>query len=726
MSALRAAPSASALQLDRGDTLITQGDVSDTVYLLVGGSLEVSRELEGATAVIAIIDEPGTFVGEMVAMGGGRRTATVTANKPAELVAVEVADFERLLEGDPGLADLLVQAAIRRAEEGELADLLAEHFGMVDEGTLIATCRDVRWHRLPAGEILFSEGAPSDSVYFVVRGRLVTTRIDRMDGEVTMGESGRGDAVGEIGVFQQRPRSGTVTASRDSVVAEMSEQTFLGLVERQPKMIIELFLTALAKTQSPRWHSAPSQVVGVLVGPDVQGEPLVAGIAHELGRFGETRRLSRLLVERSLDHPGIATCERGSLEEVRLSRFVHETELAADFVVIEIGDEPDQWARRALGMVDQLLVCVSPGIPAHEAGRLAEIARLPGVGTPRTAVVVSTDGAAPTGSAALRHTLGASRVIHVEDGDSADVARLARIAVGRANSLVLSGGGGRGFAHIGVYRALGELGLPVDLVAGTSMGGILGTAIADRLRPDEVVAWAEENFADSLDYTIPVVSLVKGERIARHARDTFGQRDIEDLRLSYFAVSTDLTTSRPYIHETGPVVLAIRATSAIPGVMPPVPLGDSLLVDGGVLNNLPVDVARSQAPLGLLVASDVAPPRGPGAHGDYGLSLSGWQALWSRWRGGRSPYPSINAVLMRSMIVASMRERDAHIRDGLADCYLDLDMRGVSMLDFDSPRAVAQRGYESAMPVLETWLEGLSERPVGRTAPDEARSRTGP
>jgi predicted acylesterase/phospholipase RssA len=410
---------------------------------------------------------------------------------------------------------------------------------------------------------------------------------------------------------------------------------------------------------------------------------------------------------------------------VRLSRFINETELAADFVVVETGDQPDHWARRAMGMVDRLLLVVSPSISSGEMDRLEALADLAGVGTGRTLVVVGASGAKPTGSAPLRLGVGASQVVHVRDGDSADAARLARIAVGRAHALVLSGGGGRGFAHIGVYQALRELGQPLDLVAGSSMGGVIGAAIADRWSPEEIVVWAETTLGDSLDYTIPLVSLVKGERIARNARNQFGERDIEDLRLSFFAMSTDLTTSRAHILDTGPVVLAIRATSAIPGVMPPVPLGDALLVDGGVLNNLPMDVARARAPLGVIVASDVAPPRGPGAHGDYGLSASGWQALRARWGRGRSPYPAISAVLMRSMITASMRDRDSQIQQGLADCYLDLDIPGVSMLEFDSARVVAQRGYEAALPILEKWLEGREQEPLVAVAPVEEVARTG-
>jgi predicted acylesterase/phospholipase RssA len=528
-----------------------------------------------------------------------------------------------------------------------------------------------------------------------------------LEGVVKVGEMGRGDVVGEIGLLQHQPRSGTVTATRDSVVAEMSETIFLGLIDRQPRMMVELFLDAMARSKSPRWHSAPSTVLGVLMRPGLAAVGLVDALQAELERFGEVRTLSRETAEATLDHPGIANAKPGSLGEVRLARFINETELAADFVVIDVGNDPDQWARRALRMVEHLLIVVPPGVTESEVDQLAGLAGLAGTAIPRTAVVFGGAGTAPTGSAELRRRLEASRVVHIRERDTSDIGRLARLVTGRANSLVLSGGGGRGFAHIGVYRALMELGFPLDLVAGASMGGVLGAAIADRSTPEEVVGWAEARFADSLDYTIPVVSLVKGERIADFARERFGERDIEDLRLTYYALSTDLTTSRAHVHDTGSVVLAIRATSAIPGVMPPVPHGDALLVDGGVLNNLPIDVARVHAPLGNLVASDVAPPRGPGAHGDYGLSASGWQALRSRWRKDGIAYPRMTAVLMRSMITASMRERDAQIHDGLADCYLELDIRGVSMLEFDTPRDVAARGYDSAMPVLEQWMESL-------------------
>ena len=713
LSSLLDAPEKDRISLEPGQVLIHEGDSADSVFILISGSLEVARSVDEETAVLATIDQPGSVIGEIVALGGGKRTATVRANTEAEVMEVGAAVFQAALHENPDLAEELVAMAVRRAEEGELAELLAHHFGIIDEQTLTSTCNSVHWQRLRQGEVLLREGDESDSVFFVVRGRLIATTIDALTGErAKIGEAGRGDVVGEMGLLGRTPRTATVTAVRDTVVAGMGETAFLSLVERQPRMMIELSLRAVARANDPRWHSAPSTVLAVINGTGGPIDWLLDQMEVELNLHGAVRRLSPRSVDQALDTPGIYDIDRGEIGDVRVSRLVHEFELEADHLIVEVGDSDGPWSRRALGMADRALV-VTGSDPS--ADRRAHIESLLGgcpAGVGRSLILIHPPSTTqPSGSLDLSSRFGTDEVLHATDQSAADAARIARVSVGRANTLVLSGGGGRGFAHIGVYRALLELGFAVDMIGGTSMGGVIGTVMADAMPPDEIVAWTERYFPDALDYTLPVVSLTKGNRIARSARATFGERDIEDLWRTYFALSTDLTTSRSHIHDTGSIVLAIRATSAIPGVMPPVPFGDALLIDGGVLNNLPMDVAREKAPAGRLVAVDVAPPRGPGAHGDYGLSVSGWEALRSRFRSGRSPYPNISAVLMRSMITASMRSRDDQVLNGLADCYLDLDMRGVSMLEFDHPADVAQRGYETALPLVADWLDSSdSER----------------
>lgn len=703
------AASVSRITLQPGETLIEEGDEASSVYVLVDGSLSVSRSVAGESAKLAEITDAGSVVGEMVSMGGGTRSATVTADGVSELLAFSSARFHELLETEPDFTGALVAVAMRRAEEGELAELLASHFGIVDDDLLMSTCGSVEWIRLAQGDVLVSEGDPSDAAYFVIRGRLRATRLDPATGSVVhLGESGRGDVVGEMGLLGNTSRTATVTAVRDTVLAKLDEASFLGLVDRQPRLMVEVALNAAARSETPRWHSSSKAVVAIAVGEGIDGSEMMTVLQEELESYGEVGLLSPDRVDAILDAPDASAARRGEVGDVRLSRLIHEVELASDHVIVDMGPSAGPWARRAHGMADRLLLAVRPDPSEGDVHRLNALASVGPGEVRRTLVVVHPSRPdRPAETRELMSRFRADDVIHIVAGEASDLARLARMAVGRGRALVLSGGGGRGFAHIGVIRALQELDYPVDIVGGTSIGGVIGAAIAEGGPASQIVDWAQDQFPGAIDYTIPIVALAKGGRIAGSAQETWGQRDVEDLWLTFFCLSTNLSAARVHVHRSGPLVPAIRATSAIPGVLPPVPFGDDLLVDGGVLNNLPMDIARDLTPHGRLIAVDVAPVRGPGAHGDYGLSVSGWDALRTRLGSKGRTYPRMSAVLMRSMISASMRERDNQTRAGLADCYLDLDMRGVSMLEFDDPVGVAQRGYEAAMPLLEEWVGGL-------------------
>ena len=106
------------------------------------------------------------------------------------------------------------------------------------------------------------------------------------------------------------------------------------------------------------------------------------------------------------------------------------------------------------------------------------------------------------------------------------------------------------------------------------------------------------------------------------------------------------------------------------------------------------------------MAVNVAPSQWSRARSDFGLSVSGFRALRDRLTPGRRPVaPPISATLMRSMVVGSMRDRDRLVKEGVADLYLDLDLRGVGMLEFEAVDRVADIAYEAAMPQVEAWLE---------------------
>jgi predicted acylesterase/phospholipase RssA len=214
---------------------------------------------------------------------------------------------------------------------------------------------------------------------------------------------------------------------------------------------------------------------------------------------------------------------------------------------------------------------------------------------------------------------------------------VARIATSRSVALVLCGGGARGFAHRGVYRAMVELGIPIDLIAGSSIGAPLSAGIARGDTPEEAVIHNTKGFAGLLDYTMVVVSSIKGERVTRSIQTRLGDWDFEDTWNPFQCVSTNLTRSRVEVHSRGPLAPAVRASVAIPGIMPPVAWGQEMLVDGGVLNNLPVDVVTDEGRSSTIIAFDVAPAMGRSVQEDFGYSVSGWRALRAGLGGRKAP-----------------------------------------------------------------------------------------
>ncbi len=174
--------------------------------------------------------------------------------------------------------------------------------------------------------------------------------------------------------------------------------------------------------------------------------------------------------------------------------------------------------------------------------------------------------------------------------------------------LVLSGGASRGFAHVGVIKVLEEEGIPIDIIVGTSAGSLTGALYAHYANADMLESKARKiTVEDIFDFSIFNIGLgvVKGERILRFVDNNISVKNIEDLKIPFAAIATDLYTGKRVVFKSGSISTAVRASSAIPGIFKPVTVGQRLLVDGGVVDNLPIDVARSMG-ADIVIAVDIS------------------------------------------------------------------------------------------------------------------------
>jgi predicted acylesterase/phospholipase RssA/CRP-like cAMP-binding protein len=601
---------------------------------------------------------------------------------------------------DPRLASLRTHLA------AQLVDL----FGADIAPVATALAARTAFVAVPAGHVLFRRGDPADAAYLVVTGRMRVLGTDEDGAPEPIAEVGAGELIGELALLEDAVRGATVVATRDSDLAQLPRTAFEQLAERLPRTMLTVTRLIVARTRDPldvfRRARSGNLVVGLLpLSSDVPLDELATQLASRIARSRSVEHLDRRRAEaRFADvfHPDADASDVTELRS-RLDAIEDQT----DVVLLQGDATASAWTRRCVRQVDHL-VLVADATGAAEVTelerRLVTARELP---HQRVSLVLlhppTTDR--PRGTSAWLAHRDVDQHHHVRVGDPDDLDRLARALTGRAVTLVLGGGGAKGFAHLGVARAMRELEIPIDAVAGASIGAPLAAMLAIGVPVDELVPYAARIFHRLLDYTVPVAGMIAGRRIVRAIAEGVDDREVEDTWLPFLCVSTNLTRSRLVVHRRGDLSLALRATLSIPGVMPPVPFEGDLLVDGGVLNNLPVDIVRRADPTGTIVASDVAPPLGPRAKTDYGGYVSGSGVLARRLTPGMTapPVPPLMATLMRSMIVSAASARDRGVVAGLADLHLPLELRGVGLLDFETAEATAARGYDEAHDPLAAW-----------------------
>ncbi|MGH8028510.1 MAG: patatin-like phospholipase family protein, partial [Arenimonas sp.] len=459
-------------------------------------------------------------------------------------------------------------------------------FAGLDSATLTALANAMQWVRLPGGENLFEQGEESDALYLLLYGRLAANRINDEGQLRPVGTIGPGECVGEIGLIGQVPRSARVTALRDSELLRLPRAAFERLVSHHPGPMLAMSRVALRRAQTHEGSipMIPHCFAVLPVSPGLD----VTGFATQLARALGADPASALV---DAEHGRDRDAGWFSAREARSGQ------------VLYVGDHDPAWRERCVRQCDCLLLLADGHATADAIGT-----ELPGISphVPQHLLLLQR-GAPPPGRTRLWRTALPGLAAHHHIRDGTDIERLARRLSGKAMGLVLSGGGARGFAHIGVVRALREAGIHIDYVGGASIGAIIGAGIAADWPHEQLVEAYRRCFFDTnpvSDWTMPLVSLRRGTKVSRLLRETFGERDIEDLPLPFFAVSSNLTAGALHVHELGALWVALRATCAIPGVLPPVFQDGQVLVDGGVIDNLPVEEMHKRL-AGQIIACDV-------------------------------------------------------------------------------------------------------------------------
>jgi predicted acylesterase/phospholipase RssA/CRP-like cAMP-binding protein len=557
---------------------------------------------------------------------------------------------------------------------------------------------------LVSGATLMAAGQEGEALYLIVSGRV---RVVDAAGQ-RIAELGKGDTVGETSLMTGEQRSATVVAVRDSLVARLDRAGFGELIAAYPLETMAVFTRQMAERSrvaaAGRAHAERPPVAMAMVGLTEGVE--VAAFSERFGRalevFGPVLRLSK--------ETGVS---RGGATESRLVEWLNDQENSYRHVLYEADGEV-AWKGRCIRQADRIyLIADAKQEPAAAAERLRGLLpqELMSGSAKEFELVLLQDAATkqPEKTAEWRAAFPQVRGHHhVRMQRQDDFERLARGANGRLVGLTLGGGFALGIAHVGVIRALRELKVPIDCVGGTSMGAVIAAECAMEFAFEPMLDVIVNGCASSLkgDYTLPVVAFLSGAKLGRTLGAYLENLDVEDFWLPYFSISASLRNASMRVHDRGDALRSVLASCRAPGMFPPLPWGDDLLVDGGLVNNIPADVMRAFVPGGTVFAVDVSPSEGIAGEAGDGLAVSGWGRARSRRKAKKNKSePELTLIDVLGRIVRFGGVNQAQGIRARTDCYLVPPLRDFKALDFARGREIADAAYGAAIEEVGTWLQ---------------------
>jgi len=533
---------------------------------------------------------------------------------------------------------------------------------------------------IKAGEVLIQQGDSGTDYFQLVSGRL------RVFGELPNGklkplsEIYPGEGVGEMSLISGEPRSATVIARLDSEVVRVTQAALLKLIERKPDMALEIARLVTSRLAGQQRQPTKHQTIAILsLNAGVDAQALAEGLTGQLEN-------ARVL-------PGPVPNR--------------EIEKTLNYAIYAAGHLDTAWARLCFLHADIVLLAVN-AVEESPSG-LIDLPFPAGVdrslfGKIHLLMVHPTEWRRDCGTAAWIARLSPEEYHHVRAGNRKDFGRLARILSGRAVNLVLSGGGARAFSQLGVLKAFRKAGFHFDRAAGSSMGAFVAAAYAyDGDFEDMIVRMKEglTKFKPDRDFTLPMLSLLRGQRLQDFGTSICSDWRIEDLPMRYFCLSSCLDDGEIVPHFDGLVMTALRASCAFPVLGPPLFIDGKLLIDGGVLNNLPIDVMKRHFN-GAVAAIDISAfaPLKMDARWDRACP-SGFDIFWNKVKPFATSLhaPNILEILVRTLDLTCR----AQIQRSrlLADWLIEPPVADCGLTDFGRFDQMVEIGYRHGCELIE-------------------------
>uniref|UniRef100_A0A4W6FQU4 lysophospholipase n=1 Tax=Lates calcarifer TaxID=8187 RepID=A0A4W6FQU4_LATCA len=714
-------------------------DVS--VAFVISGLLHVyQRMIEREEESLLFVTHPGEMVGHLAVLTGEPLIFTVRAHRDCTFLSISKAHFYEIMREEPRVVLNVAHTVVKR---------VSPFVRQIDFA--------LDWMAVEAGRAVYRQGDKSDSTFIVLSGRLRSVIAKDNGKKELAGEYGRGDLIGVVEALTHMNRATTVHAVRDSELAKLPEGALNSIKRRHPQVVTRLIhllgqkilgnmqqingplaARSLAlNTPTSKWDAGnpASNLSTVAILPVSEEVPLTSftlELQHALIAIGPTQLLTSDIIKQRL---GSAALD--SVHEYRLSSWLGQQEDIHRIVLYQSDSGLTPWTQRCIRQADCIII-VGLGEQEPTVGELERMLEGSAVRAQKQLVLLHReDGPSPKGTAewlnmrswiSRHHHLSCprrvfsrrnlsklrelyQRVFEKRPDRHSDFSRLARILTGNSIALVLGGGGARGCSQVGILRALNEAGIPIDMVGGTSIGSFMGALYAEeksysrmRVRAREWAMDMTSYFKKILDLTYPITSMFSGASFNSSISSVFKGKQIEDLWLPYFNITTDITASSMRVHTDGSLWRYVRASMSLSGYLPPLcdPKDGHLLMDGGYINNLPADVARSMGAK-VVIAIDVGSQDETNLT-NYGDSLNGWWVLWKRFNPRAEKVKVLNMAEIQTRLayVCCVRQLEL-VKDSEYCEYIRPPIDRYSTLEFGKFDEIAEVGYQHGKTLFDVW-----------------------
>lgn len=598
-----------------------------------------------------------------------------------------------------------MEKTIESLSEEHISSALANtpFFSGLDRESLKSLSRKFISIFIEADSVLMNEGDLGDSVYLVNSGRLRVIKNRMKDNQEILREVGVGELIGEFALLTGEPRNAAVIAMRDSVLLKLSKSAFVEFIQDHPLQLLDITKDSILHLLYPQ-KPKKNNIVTIVVTPAGQDflsyHDFVQQLTEELSKIAPTLHLNyKKLPLGVVDDP------------LHLSRWLNEQETNFRYIIYETDSVYSSWTQLCIRQGDQVL-SVSSATSSPRLNAIEEQIFSANESLQKDVDLILTHPSSVVSPNRTDSWISNRRLNHhhhIKENISADYARLVRYLTGRSVALVLSGGGARGLAQIGTYKAIIESGIPIDMIAGTSFGSVIGALIAKGLSIQEIEDLTLKYMVNAslFDYTLPITSIVGGKKARKNLIGLYGENFIiEDLWVPFFCVSTNISEYTSYVHDKGLLWKSIRASLSIPSMFPPVSQADGcLLIDGGIVNNMPVDIMQKSMKGGKIIAVSVSKQNQIRSTLFSEGVYSGWNALFSRsvkTSNSLEKVPTMVDIVEAAIGLAGSYH--FQLMSLQADLFIDLKVDQYGIFDLKAFRELVEKGYQETLLSLKDFV----------------------